>query len=193
MKHRMIVLLVATALSAPIARAADEGLKPGVLAPRFALKTLDGKETVDSREFIKKSPVTVLILWDSYCPDCLATVKSCQKFADTAGDKGVQVLGINYDRENLAAVRGFLKAGKITFPNLHDRTGDTVRAYRGQAYDFSYFVIDGKGIVRFSAYDHPPEIEKELVRAVNQGLGASSPLAGKEKTPTCSEEESKSD
>ena len=60
-----------------------------------------------------------------------------------------------------------LKAGKITFPNLYDRTGDTIKAYRAQAYDFSYFVVDSKGIVRFAAYDHPPEIEKEFVRAVN--------------------------
>lgn len=162
-------------LFAPVLTA-DEGLAPGTLAPKFQLKTLDGKERIDSKPLFKASPATILILWDSYCPDCLATVKACQRFAESVKDRGVQVVGINYDRENLASVRGFLKAGKIKFRNLHDRTGETVNAYRARAYDFSYFVIDSKGIVRYAAYDHPPEIEKELLRAINEGMREQSPL-----------------
>jgi len=152
------------------------GLKPGTLAPRFTLTTLDGKTEIDSRDLFEKATATVLILWDSYCPDCLATVKACQEFADRIEGAGLQVVGINYDHENLASVRGFLRVGKIRFPNLHDPTGKTIQAYRAQAYDFSYFVIDAKGIVRAAAYDHPPEMEKELLRAVNDGLGDASPL-----------------
>jgi len=175
----MTLLLV---LLVPIGSAIAEehkGLKPGTLAPRFQLQTLDGKDKIDSRGLFKKSPVTVLILWDSYCPDCLATVRACQKFAGKVESRGIQVIGINYDTENLASVRGFLKVGRIKFPNLHDPTGKTVKAYRAKAYDFSYFVIDKKGVVRFAAYDHPPEIEKELLKAVNLGLGDKSPLLEK--------------
>jgi peroxiredoxin len=179
---RLTSLFLPALLLCVSAAHADKGLKPGTLAPRFTLKTIDGKKTVESRELFKAAPATVLILWDSYCPDCLATVKACQRFTDNVKDRGIQVVGVNYDREKLASVRGFLKAGKIKFPNLHDRTGDTIKAYRAQAYDFSYFVIDHKGIVRFAAYDHPPEIEKELERAVNEGLGEESPLLEKEET-----------
>jgi peroxiredoxin len=155
---------------------ADKGLEPGTLAPRFKLKTMDGKRTVESKTLFKEATATVLILWDSYCPDCLATVKACQKFADSVEEHGIQVIGINYDREKIASVRGFLRAGKIKFPNLHDKSGATIKAYRAQAYDFSYFLVDRKGVVRFAAYDHPPEIERELERAVREGLGKKSPL-----------------
>jgi peroxiredoxin len=178
-----LVLLIVVLVVLPVPPAqAEAGLKAGTLAPRFKLKPLDGKEAFDSRELFKEAPATILILWDSYCPDCLATVKACQKFSEKVGGEGVQVVGINYDRDNLASIRGFLRAGKITFPNLHDRTGDTIRAYRANAYDFSYFVIDRKGVVRFAAYDHPPEIEKELERAVNMGFGKKSPLLKRKET-----------
>ena len=167
------VVLLSTVASA------SEPLPPGTLAPRFKLPTLDGKDTMDSRDVFKKAPATVLILWDSYCPDCLATVKACQAFAERAEKTGIQVLGINYDKEGLASVRGFLKAAKIRFPNLHDRTGRVIETYRAQAYDFSFFVVDRKGIVRRAVYDHPPEIEEELEKAVNEALGENSPLRKK--------------
>jgi peroxiredoxin len=176
MRAALGLVLVSALILAPWPSPAEEGLKPGVLAPRFHLGTLDGKREVDSRDLFKESRATVLVLWDSYCPDCLATVKACQKFADRVEKMGVRVVGINYDSENLAAVRGFLKAGKIHFPNLQDRSGDVVKAYRAQAYDFSFFVVDAEGRVRSVTYDHPPEIEKEMEKAVNQGLGKESPL-----------------
>ncbi len=137
---------------------AEEGLKPLQKAPAFVLKTLDGNEVVRSKNIFSEKELTVLIFWDSYCPDCLKAVVDCQRFYKHKGDLNINVWSINFDNKKLADAKRFVKAEKISFPVLSDERGIIAKKYKAKAYDFSFFIIDKKGIIRYVCYDHPPNV-----------------------------------
>ncbi len=137
---------------------AEEGLKPSQKAPTFVLKTIDGEKTVRSKNIFSEKELTVLIFWDSYCPDCLKAVIDCQRFYKNMGDLNVGVWSINFDDKKLADAKRFIKAEKISFPVLSDSRGVITKKYKAKAYDFSFFIIDKKGVIRYVCYDHPPNV-----------------------------------
>jgi len=158
----------------------EEGLKVSQRAPAFILKTLDGSKVIRSKNIFSEKELTVLIFWDSYCPDCLKTLANCQKFYQNAEELGVGVWSINFDREeNLSKVRSFLKGEGITFPILSDPRGVTVRKYKAEAYSFSLFIIDKKRVIRSVCYDHPPNvtdvISEEVEKLLKERLKISEP------------------
>ena len=111
-----------------------------------------------SKDVFSKKELTLLIFWDSYCPDCLKVVAQCQTFYEKSDSIGVSVLSINFDKENLAAVRAFIRGEGITSPVLSDSQGSVVAQYQAEDYDFSFFIIDKKGIIRYVCYDKPPDV-----------------------------------
>jgi len=150
---------------------AEEGLKVSQIAPAFILKTLDGSKVVKSKDVFSEKKLTVLIFWDSYCPDCLTTLIECQKFYKDAEKLDVSVWSINFDKEeNLPDVRNVVKREKITFPILSDARGVTVRNYKAEAYDFSFFIVDKSRVIRYVCYDHPPNVGEVIKEAVEKLL-----------------------
>ena len=148
---------------------AEEELKVSQIAPSFILKTLDGSKVIRSKNIFSEKKLTVLIFWDSYCPDCLKTLADCQKFYKNTETLGVGIWSINFDKEeNLSKVRSFLKGEEITFPILSDSRGVTVRKYKAKAYDFSFFIIDKRRIIRHVCYDHPPNVTDVIKEAVEK-------------------------
>ncbi len=159
---------------------AEDELKVSQRAPAFTLKTLYGSKVTRSKNIFSEKDLTVLIFWDSYCPDCLRTLAACQKFYQYAQKLGVGVCSINFDKEeNLSKVRSFLKGEGITFPILSDPFNVTVRMYKAKAYDFSFFIIDKRRIIRCVCYDHPPQvadvIKKEVEKLLKERLKVSGP------------------
>ena len=160
---------------------AEEVLKLSQQAPAFILKTLDGSEVVKSKDIFSEKKLTVLILWDSYCPDCLKAVADCQRFHRYSEEQklDVNVWSINFDDKKLSTARSFVKAEGITFPILSDTRGVAVSRYKAKAYDFSFFVVDNKRAIQYICYDHPPNVAdviKEVVeKLLKERLKASTP------------------
>jgi len=160
---------------------AEDVLKPSQRTPAFILKTLDGSKVVKSRDIFSEKKLTVLIFWDSYCPDCLEAVADCQGFYQYSQEKklDVSVWSINFDDEKLSTARRFVKGEGITFPILSDIRGVAVSRYKAKAYDFSFFIVDNKGIIQYICYDHPPNVAdviKEVVeKLLKERLKASTP------------------
>jgi len=159
---------------------ADEELKVSQIAPSFILKTLDGSKVVKSKNIFSGKKLTVLIFWDSYCPDCLETLAECQKFHNNAEKLDVGLWSINFDKsENLSKVRSFLKGEELTFPILSDPLKVTVKKYKAEAYDFSFFIVDKRRVIRHVCYDHPPDvgkvIQQEVEKLLKERLKVSSP------------------
>ena len=146
-------------------------LKRGGKAPNFSLQTVFGDSTYHSKDLFPQSELTVLILWTSYCPDCWKALKSCRDLAEKVKEMDVQVIGINFDTEKLATVRGFIKGEKIDFVNLSDFQLKVARAYKAEAYDFSTFIVDRHGTVHYVSYDHPPDVDKVLLKNIQNILG----------------------
>jgi peroxiredoxin len=145
-------------------------LKRGGKAPNFTLQTVFGDSTYNSKELFPQSELTVLILWTSYCPDCWKALKSCHDLAEKVKEMDVRVIGINFDTEKLATVRGFIKGEKIDFINLSDFQVKVARAYKAEAYDFSTFIVDRHGTLHYINYDHPPDVDKILLKKIQEIL-----------------------
>jgi len=59
---------------------------------------------------------------------------------------GLEVIGVNIDRDPLASVQNFVKENRLTFPILLDRERSAMRAYRAHFLP-STFLIDRSGII----------------------------------------------
>ena len=172
-KHSALVFLVYAMFMLTASHIiAEEGLKLSQQAPAFILKTLDGGEVVKSKDIFSEKKLTVLIFWDSYCPDCLKAVADCQRFYQYSQEKklDVNVWSVNFDDEKLSTARSFVKGEGITFPILSDTRGVAVSRYKAKAYDFSFFIVDNKGVIQYICYDHPPNVADVIKEVVEKLL-----------------------
>ncbi|MEW6383745.1 MAG: redoxin domain-containing protein [Pseudomonadota bacterium] len=147
-----------------------ERVEIGQRAPRFVLPVLKGKQQMRSSEVFGAMPLTMLIFWDSNCPDCLQALLRCRDFAPRADSMGVRMLSINFDQGFMAPVRAFVKEERLPFPVLWDAHQLVVRAYRAEGYSFSLFLVDRQETVRYAHYDHPPDVLAELTQQVDAVL-----------------------
>lgn len=149
---------------------AQDELKPMQKAPFFMLKAFDSGLMVRSNEIFSQKELTVLIFWDSYCSDCLKAVAECQKFFENSKGLDVSVWSINFDKDNIAKARAFMKAEGIKFPVLSDPIRAEVDKYKSTPYSFSFFIIDRNGIIRYVCYDHPPNVANVIEMEVKKLL-----------------------
>ena len=146
-------------------------LKIGQKAPRFELPTIFDDSVYASKDIFPQNELTVLILWTSYCPDCWKALKNCRDLATKVKEMDVNVIGINFDTEKLATVRSFIKGEKIDFVNLSDFQAKVARAYKAESFDFSTFIVDKLGTLQYISYDHPPDVDKVILKKVKGILG----------------------
>jgi len=123
------------------AEAAVDGLKTGVKAPDFELKTLTG-ETVKLSEF--KGKKVMWNFWATWCGPCKAEMPAMQQLSTEVGDD-VAILAVNIDPQ--LDVQGFVDENGITFPILLDTDDKINSLYQIVAIPTTYF-IDSKGIIQ---------------------------------------------
>ncbi|WP_030301887.1 TlpA family protein disulfide reductase [Streptomyces katrae] len=90
-------------------------------APALAGDDLDGKP-VDLAGF--RGRVVVLNVWGSWCGPCRAEADGLERLSRQTGGEGVRFLGINTRDRDRAAARSFVRAHALSFPSLHDPTGE---------------------------------------------------------------------
>lgn len=92
-------------------------------------KTLDGEE-FDLAEV--EEPVVVLNTWGSWCPPCIEEMPALQEFWEANEKDGVLLLGL-VQRDTVETAQAFLDSREITYPNLADDGGATLRGLQGAA------------------------------------------------------------
>lgn len=182
------------ALAATVAAKADEAEKEALAAALgatkqkladfqsfpfdFDLTTIDGKPL---KLADLKGKVTIVDIWGTWCPPCRAEIPEFVDLQSRYGDKGLQIVGINYERvaeekmkETIAA---FAEEFKINYPLA---IGDG--ATRDQVPDFEGFpttlFIDREGKVRMKQVGFDPSMKAEL-EAIVQNLLAEEPAGAK--------------
>jgi cytochrome c biogenesis protein CcmG/thiol:disulfide interchange protein DsbE len=117
----------------------------GKPASRFALTAFDGNRV--ALESLR-GQVVVVNFWASWCyPACYEEAPSLERAWQTYKDRGVVVVGVNFQDKDEPAKR-FLTQFGHTFPNAPDASGRVSVDYGVYGVPETYF-IDRKGRVRF--------------------------------------------
>ncbi len=132
----------ALVLALALVVAGADGAHAGPAAPGFRLRTLDGAQTIDSRELIGKK-IVVLRFQASYCRPCAREAAALNQLAARYRDRGVDVLAIHV-QDTAADARSFVRSHKVAHPVALDPRLTLANRYglKGTPYTV---VIDRKG------------------------------------------------
>jgi peroxiredoxin len=162
--------MVVLSLAIQNARATEEG----DVAPGFRLGDLAGDRVADSDSLFALRPWTLLIVWNTNCPDCMADFVAIGRAIEGAGDARLLLVGISSDREKVGNARRLVKGTKLQFPNLWDADGTTAAAYSARDHSFNAFLVDSTRVVRLVQHDRPPSAG-DFVDAVWKRIGRRGP------------------
>ncbi|MGW6691366.1 TlpA disulfide reductase family protein [Streptomyces sp. NPDC054961] len=71
-----------------------------------------------------RGQVVVLNVWGSWCAPCRAEADDLERLSRQTRGDGVRFLGINTRDRDRAAAQSFVRAHDVSFPSLHDPTGE---------------------------------------------------------------------
>ena len=122
---------------------AVEQVKINTPAPDFSLPDLGGKEISLSS---LKGKVVLLSFWSIYCQPCRQEMPMMDSLYQKYRSEGLDVVGVNIDRDPLVSIQNFVKENRLSFPILLDREKRTMKTYRAHFLP-STFLIDRSGII----------------------------------------------
>jgi cytochrome c biogenesis protein CcmG, thiol:disulfide interchange protein DsbE len=107
--------------------------------------------------------VTVVNVWASWCPPCLAEMPSLQRLHEQLGPEGLVVLGLSVDEHALEA-QEIVRTTRVGYPNLHDPDGRRVLELLEIQGLPTTFVVDREGVVvdvfaGIAEYDTPEALD----------------------------------
>jgi thiol-disulfide isomerase/thioredoxin len=192
----MIRALVAVAVfTAPvIARADDEGLKPGVSAPQFMLPVVndfkDGKRwgpakwtgTSPAPDVPKK--LVIMSFFATYCEPCKKEMPELARIYEAYKDQGLGVMLVSIDKGDAEkqTIIDLAAKNKVTFPVMHDRFQVVARRYSAERLPYM-LMLDGSGTVKTVHVGYTDEVKANLENEVRAGLGLP-PMAAATATQT---------
>lgn len=125
----------------------------GNQAPAFALMDLEGKK-VNLDDF--KGKVIIIDFWATWCGPCLKAMPHMQTLHSLYKDQDVVILGINSWERQPDKVKTVLEENKIEYTILLDSDNKVVDEYGVRGIP-TFFIIDRKGIVRYSYTGMPSD------------------------------------
>jgi peroxiredoxin len=153
------------AISSSLAQAAEQ-VKINAPAPDFSLPDLSGKEISLSS---LKGKVVLLSFWSIYCQPCRQEMPMIESLYQKYKNEGLEVVGVNIDRDPLLSVQNFVKENRVSFPILLDRDRKTMRTYRASFLPSTFLLDRGRiivdkviGIRDWSTPEYQGAIEKLL-------------------------------
>jgi peroxiredoxin len=122
---------------------AAEQVKINAPAPDFALSDLEDKEISLSS---LKGKVVILTFWSIYCQPCRQEMPMMDSLYQKYRSEGLDVVGVNIDRDPLVSIQNFVKENRLSFPILLDREKSAMKTYRAHFLP-STFVLNRSGII----------------------------------------------
>ncbi|MED5401681.1 MAG: TlpA disulfide reductase family protein [Planctomycetota bacterium] len=148
------------------AKKADEALTKELAANKtfpfdFTLPDLAGKP-VSLESF--QGQVVIVDVWGTWCPPCRAEVPHFVDLQKNYGKKGLQIVGINYERsaDPIPGIKSFAKEHGINYPLVIGDEATQNKIPQFQAFPTTLF-IDRKGEVRLVAVGARPHEYLEAV------------------------------
>ena len=135
-------------------------IKPGIMAPDFKMKTIDGKTFQLSK---LRGKTIVLDFWASWCPDCRKDAPEVVRMYREYGAQGVEFVGVSMDTD-VSAWRNACQQFGIEYTQISElkkfKETNIARTY-GVKWIPSMVVIDKEGKVVLSTV-LPYKVDKYL-------------------------------
>ncbi|CAG0990819.1 partial glutathione peroxidase, partial [Anaerolineae bacterium] len=131
----------------------------------WTLKDGDGKD-VKLSDY--KGKVVVLDFWGSWCPPCRAAMPGIQKIHEKYKEKGVAVVGMNYERNAAANPAKFMKDNGYTY-GLVLKADTIADKYKVNGWP-TFYILDKEGKVLWSAVGHDPSHEGQMAKVIEEAL-----------------------
>lgn len=173
MLRRIAILALSAVLAgAPARAAALMNLRPGDAPPPFTLPDLAGKPVASST--LAGAPAAVLF-WSTWSPRSAEMLDDFRRHAEVYGPKGLKILAVNIDGENLgegqrAAIREYVAARALPFPVLLDEGLKTFAAWGIMAHP-TEVVLDAAGRIAYVLPGYPLSLREELEMALRRAVG----------------------
>ena len=147
--------LVGVALLIGLAWTFQDRIPPvtiGTVAPDFEVNDLDGGLV---RLSDHSGDVVLVNIWATWCLPCLQEMPSMERLYQKIGGDGFEILAVSIDAEaglfgldgNVGGdIREFAESLGLTFPILHDPSGEIFDLYRARAVPET-FLIGRDGII----------------------------------------------
>lgn len=129
-------------------------LKPGALAPDFALPDFNGKLHARSDLLAGKKGFLVAFVCN-HCPFVIHLAEAFGTFAERVAADGIVTVAINandavrYPGDDPGKMAGFAAANGWRFPYLYDETQVVAKAYAA-ACTPDFYLFDGKGRLTYA-------------------------------------------
>lgn len=166
---RLAAILAGLALTSSVPAAAQgmmvappPPLPAGTRAPAFATRTLAGKP-LSLRDL--RGKVVLLDYWATWCGPCRMATPTLRALHQKFHRKGFSVVGMSMDQADTSAqVAPFVRAMHMTYPVTVSLAANAraQSAYHANALP-SQYLIDKKGIVRWSQVGYSLNEEKMLI------------------------------
>ncbi|MAS26538.1 MAG: redoxin [Oceanospirillaceae bacterium] len=147
-------------ISALIVNAAASADSATDKAPVFTLPVLDGSKNVSLADY--QGQVVYVDFWASWCGPCRKSLPFIEGVRADLKDQGFEVLAVNLDEETAPAY-DFLQQHPLSFPILHDPSGDTPDSFGLRGMPTSY-LIDRDGNIH-SVHEGFRTADAEKIRA----------------------------
>ena len=182
MKTRTIatVLALLPLLLLPGRAEALMNLRPGDAPPPFVLSDLTGKQV--GSEALAGAP-SVVLFWSTWSPRSGEMLDDFKRHAAAYGGKGLKIVAINIDGENLgaaqkAAIREYAVARDLPFPVLLDEDLRTFSSWGIMAHP-TEVVLDAGGRIAYVLPGYPLSLREELEEEIKKALGVPAVHSGK--------------
>lgn len=131
----------------------------GNMLPSFALTDFDNKDVTSDG---LKGKVILLDFWEVWCGPCVASMPKVQELEKRYAEKGLAVLGMMSEKEQLEVAKLMVKKRDISFPMLQSNA-QTNKTF-GVIGIPTYVLVDRNGIVRFTSEGFSEDLEREILR-----------------------------
>lgn len=140
--------------------------------PEFQIPWITGEQAPSSRDLVRQTSPTVLVVWNRGCPRCTELALAIDALADSLRPLGGAAIGLVFGPDDPGALLMLLEDHGVSTPHLWDESGATARQLGLGIHHLAIFVLDGDGLVHARLNDQIaslPHAAMERVRAMARG------------------------